>query len=170
MHQRGPATADKAEHGSALQVRPAEGADLDPLADLFNQYRCFYRQPPDQNRARAFLEERLARGDSMVLVAEIARPGLLGFTQLYPSLCSVAAGPIFVLYDLFVAPHARRCGVGRALLESAIAHARATGAVRIDLATARDNAPAQSLYRALGWVQDELFLHYALNLEQPTKP
>ena len=146
-------------------IRAAGPADLDALAALFDAYRCFYDQPPDAARARAFLAERMARGESVLLVAEAAAGGgLAGFCQLYPTFCSVAAAPIFVLYDLFVAAPARRGGTGRALLQAAAAHARAAGAARLELSTARDNHRAQALYASLGWQRDDVFLHYALPL------
>jgi ribosomal protein S18 acetylase RimI-like enzyme len=145
-----------------VPVRPALAADLDQLAALFDQYRQFYRQPPDPALAHQFIAQRLAHGDSHLLVASGAGTQIIGFCQLYPSLCSVAAGPILVLYDLFVSPALRRRGAGRALLEAAAEHARATGAMRMELATARTNLPAQSLYESLGWARDEVFLHYSL--------
>ncbi len=67
-----------------------------------------------------------------------------------------------MLYDLFVAPAQRRRGAARALLEAAAAYARLAGAVRMDLATARTNVAAQSLYESLGWIRDDVFLHYSL--------
>src|SRR5437762_589917 len=71
---------------------------------------------------------------------------LLGFTQLYPTFCSVAAGPIYVLYDVFVSPESRSTGVGRTLLRAAVDYAAATAAVRLELATAKTNSAAQKLY------------------------
>jgi ribosomal protein S18 acetylase RimI-like enzyme len=150
------------EAGMTPRVRAGAPEDLEELAALFDQYRQFYGQPPDLALAREFIGQRLARGDSRLLIAQGAGARIIGFCQLYPSLCSVAAGPILVLYDLFVVPAVRRRGAGRALLEAAAEHARASGAVRMELATARTNVPAQSLYESLGWVRDEVFLHYSL--------
>jgi ribosomal protein S18 acetylase RimI-like enzyme len=71
-----------------------------------------------------------------------------------------------VLYDLFVAPLARKTGAGRALLLAAREHAQAQGFARMDLTTAKTNAPAQSLYRSLGWLKDEVFDAYHLPLKR----
>jgi ribosomal protein S18 acetylase RimI-like enzyme len=154
-----------------LAIRRAVPADLEPLAALFDAYRGFYEQPSDLALARRFIGQRLERGESVVFVAEAARATaaagpapLAGFCQLYPTWCSVAAAPIFVLYDLFVAEGARRHGAGRALMRAAQAHALATGAVRLDLTTARTNTRAQALYESLGWRRDEVFLTYNLGL------
>jgi ribosomal protein S18 acetylase RimI-like enzyme len=69
-----------------------------------------------------------------------------------------------VLYDLFVGDDARRGGVARALMRAAEAHSRAAGMARMDLSTARTNVQAQALYESLGWVRDDVFLHYSLAL------
>ena len=88
------------------------------------------------------------------------RATLVGFCQLYPSFCSVEAKPIYVLYDLFVAPTTRKTGAGRALMLAAEARARADGKARTDLTTAKTNLRAQALYESLGWVRDEVFYAY----------
>ena len=89
---------------------------------------------------------------------------LLGFTQLYPALCSVDLVKYYVLYDLFVSSAARRRGIARLLMDTASKWATTEGASRIDLETARDNAPGQSLYRSLGYELDEVFLKFSLDL------
>jgi ribosomal protein S18 acetylase RimI-like enzyme len=146
-----------------IRIRAATPGDIDEIGKLFDLYRQFYAQPADLNLARAFISERLSNGESIVLVAQRnSSPQLLGFTQLYPTFCSVSAAPIFVLYDLFVSPDARRAGVGRALLRAAADYAATTDAVRLELATARSNHAAQTLYRSLGWVRDDAFDRYSL--------
>lgn len=135
-------------------IRRASAADLDALVPLFDAYRVFYAQPSDPVRARDFLSERLANGESVVLVAERGPSGV-GFTQLYPIFSSVRTARTWLLNDLFVADGARRGGVARALLDAAAAFARGQGAAGLVLETTRDNAPARALYRAAGWHEDE---------------
>ncbi|MCG3782629.1 GNAT family N-acetyltransferase [Delftia acidovorans] len=149
-------------NSTAIHTAIPEDAAL--IAPLFDAYRQFYEQPADADAALAFITARLERGESVILLARRPDGSALGFCQLYPSFCSVLAAPIYVLYDLFVAPDARRLGVGRALLLAAEAHARATGHARMDLTTARNNLRAQALYESLGWVRDEVFLTYARTL------
>jgi ribosomal protein S18 acetylase RimI-like enzyme len=149
-----------------VRVRAAAAADLERIAELFDQYRQFYQQPADPKLASGFIAQRFSRGESAILVAEREDSGIVGICQMYPSFCSVAAAPIALLYDLFVAPAARRGGAGRALLLAAAEHARRSGAVRMELATARSNAAAQALYESLGWVRDDMFLHYTLAIRQ----
>ena len=148
-----------------VSTRPATAADLDAVASLFDAYRQFYRQPADPALARRFIRERFTRRESVIFVAETAPGELVGFCQLYPTFCSVRAAPTYVLYDLFVAPEARGVGAGRALMRAAEAHAASTGAARLELATAKTNTIAQSLYESLGWVRDEAFFVYGRALQ-----
>jgi len=141
-------------------------ADLPQLVPLFDAYRQFYRQPSDPARAERFLRERLERGESVIFLAR-QEGECAGFVQLYPSFWSVAACRSWILNDLYVAPRWRGQGLGRALLERARAHAEATGAGGMSLATERDNHTAQRLYEALGWIRDEEFFHYELELHRP---
>jgi GNAT superfamily N-acetyltransferase len=76
----------------------------------------------------------------------------------------VLADRTFVLYDLFVTPAARGTGAGRALMETAEAYARAQGAARLQLQTAKTNKIGQSLYESCGWKRDDLFYVYEKGL------
>lgn len=148
-----------------ITVRLATIEDLGQLAPLFDAYRRFYGQPGDLALASAFLAERFRLRESVVLVAEAAPGGLVGFTQLYPAFSSVRAGRLFILNDLFVAPEVRRQGIARMLLVQAEAVAREQGAIGLTLSTAKTNEQAQALYASLGWVRDTEFLEYALTLQ-----
>lgn len=141
-------------------LRLATPADLDVAAGLFDAYRQFYEQPADLARARRFLAERLETADTALILALDADGRGLGFTHLFPSFTSVGTARLTVLNDLFVAPHARGRGIGAALLSAAEAHARSTGAVRLVLQTATDNAAAQRLYVRAGWTPDEAFVTF----------
>ena len=146
------------------RIREATRDDLPLLGKLFDEYRQFYKLPTDIEKAGSYLRARLAAGESVVLVAEDEARRLMGFTQLYPTWCSLLAGPVYVLYDLYVAPPARQRGVGRALLEAATERGRRDGKLRMTLSTARTNLTAQSLYEALGWVRDDEFYVYNLGI------
>ena len=150
---------------ATINVRLAAAPDLDQLADLFDQYRQFYQCSPDLGAAQAWLAENIEAGRSTIFAADNGSE-LLGFTQLYPALCSVDLVDYFVLYDLFVVEAARRQGIARALMNAASDWARAQGAARLDLETARDNYPGQTLYRDLGYELDEVFLKFSLDLTE----
>jgi GNAT superfamily N-acetyltransferase len=138
-------------------IRQATLNELDCLVPLFDAYRQFYGQPSDLIIARQFLHDRLARSESVVLIAEDHGKTAIGFAQLFPSISSILAAPIYLLHDLFVSPDARRHGVGTLLMNVAADTARATGAVRLELATAIANDPARRLYEGLGWKRDDEF-------------
>jgi ribosomal protein S18 acetylase RimI-like enzyme len=140
----------EARMNAPLQVRQAGLADVGRLAPLFDAYRGFYGQASDVVLAEAFLRERLALGESFVLVAERAGKAI-GFVQMYPLYSSVRARRILVLNDLYVVETARRGGVAEALLREAEALAREAGALRLALETGEDNRAAQRLYEKLGW-------------------
>ena len=149
---------------SAIHVRQAVLADLDAVADLFDHYRQFYGQASDLAAARAFLTARFEHGESTIFLAE-SEGQALGFTQLYPSFSSVSMARVFILNDLYVAPSARRHGVGQQLLKAAVIHVGQLGAVRLSLTTAVDNVTAQSLYESTEWLRDEKFYTYHLALK-----
>jgi GNAT superfamily N-acetyltransferase len=149
-----------------MKLRRATLTDLAALVPLFDGYRRFYGQPSDPARAERFLRERLA-GDESVIFLALEDATALGFVQLYPSFWSVAACRSWILNDLYVIPESRGAGVGRALLERARAHAESTGAGGMSLATQRSNVTAQRLYEGLGWVRDQEFFHYELELPRP---
>ncbi|MBH0193665.1 MAG: GNAT family N-acetyltransferase, partial [Nitrospira sp.] len=108
-------------------VRQATLQDLDRLIPLFDAYRQFYGQSSDLSRARQFLKDRLAREESVVLIAEDHDGAGIGFVQLYPTFSSILAARMYLLSDLFVIPSARRQGVGALLLKVAAETARDAG-------------------------------------------
>jgi ribosomal protein S18 acetylase RimI-like enzyme len=142
-------------------IRRAKPEDLEGLALLFDGYRQFYEQPADLELARGYIQDRMANGESIIFVCEDENGGLSGFTQLYPTFCSVEAQPILVLYDLFVSADCRRGGVGRALMLAAQDYGTESGVARLDLQTAVDNHPGQAPYEPLGSERDEHFYSYS---------
>lgn len=74
-----------------------------------------------------------------------------GFAELRfrPSLYTGALDAY--LEELYVVPKRRGHGMGRALLEAAIAHARERGASHIDLCTGEDDIAARALYESVGF-------------------
>jgi len=137
---------------------------LDIVAPLFDAYRQFYAQEPDLRKARAFIEARLAEDESVIFLALDDDGNGLGFTQLYPSYCSVEAQHVWLLYDLFVTPEARRKGIAKKLMDEAKTLGIESGAAWLKLDTAITNIPAQTLYESLGWEREEEFYAYFLQL------
>ncbi len=146
---------------SKLQIRKFQQRDLKQVARLFDAYRQFYDEKTDLLLAQQYLEARITNNESVILVAENEQGTLDGFCQLYPTFCSVVAQPIYVLYDLFVAPETRGKGVARHLLDGAVLVGKESGKARLDLSTAKSNLKAQAVYEAHGWIRDNDFLTYS---------
>ncbi|MCF6196155.1 MAG: GNAT family N-acetyltransferase, partial [Emcibacter sp.] len=106
-----------------IQIRRANGSDGGAVIPLFDAYRVFYQQSSDLAGADAYLSDRFALGDCVILLAfrdedrEDELP--IGFTLLLPAWSSVAMGRSFILNDLYVVEEGRKSGAGRALLEAA---------------------------------------------------
>ncbi|MCB5166029.1 GNAT family N-acetyltransferase [Streptomyces bambusae] len=144
-----------------LTVREAGVGDLDAVAELFRGYLDFYEVAvEDAGRPRAYLEERVRNGESLVLVAEDGDGRAVGFTQIYRTFSSLALAPMWLLNDLYVAPAGRRTGAGRALLRDALDRARAEGVAGVQLDTAYDNHIAQGLYEAEGFEREEFHIYF----------
>lgn len=147
-----------------LNIVKAGLEELEQVATLFDLYRQFYQQDANIELATNYIEQRMKTDSSVIYLARNKNNQALGFTQLYPSFCSVDATPIWILYDLFVNKNARQKGVGKALMAQALQLATETGASRIDLETAIDNKQAQALYEGLGYERDDEYYKYCLEL------
>lgn len=146
------------------RVDRADIGDLDAVHALFMSYLAFYERSVDSDAARTFLRERIQNEQSVVFVAWVDGKAV-GFTQLYPVFASLSLKRSWILNDLFVAPSARGHGVAMALMEAAKQLALDTGACEIFLQTARSNKNAQALYEKLGYVRDDAFLVYTLDIK-----
>ncbi|MGA2140169.1 MAG: GNAT family N-acetyltransferase [Verrucomicrobiia bacterium] len=146
-----------------VAIIQAGSAHLRQLAPLFDAYRQFYKQRSDRAGVRKFLRKRLAREESVVFLAMDGKEAV-GFVQLYPSFDSVTMQSVWILYDLFVVPTARKRGVAKLLMERARQFAVGTKAKGLILETAIGNHPAKKLYGQLGWKRDTAFHRYYLDV------
>lgn len=143
----------------SLVIRQAVLADLDDLTVVFDQYRQFQGKAADAKACGAFLRERFDHGESIVFLALLdGQP--VGMAQLYPSFSSTALARVFILNDLFVSEAGRRAGVATALLQAVENYAWTFDACRVSLNVAQSNLPAQDLYRAREWTQDNEFFMF----------
>ena len=145
-------------------IRPATAEDAPELSRLYLAYRVFYGEAPEEQRAAAFILERLTQSSGRYFLARHGNDAI-GFMHLMPSTNTLAMRPTWLLEDLYVDIAARGQGVGTALLSHAEAFARSTGAERLTLATARDNLAAQHIYHKLGYVREDQFLYFHRLLE-----
>jgi len=155
-----------------VSIQSASSRDIFELVRLFNAYRKFYGEAPNEARALEFIRERVLVASAQAeeqppmaryYLAWTDSGGIrraVGFVHLIPSTNTLAMRPIWYLEDLYVDPSVRRSGIAAALLRHAEEFARSAGAERLTLATAHDNAAAQALYRKLGYIREEHFWHF----------
>lgn len=146
-----------------LHIRQAVPADLQLLAPLLDAYRVFYRCDSDVDAASRYLLERFNNAESVLFLA-VAADAAVGFCQLYPSFSSLSLARTLILNDLYVVPSSRKQGIGSMLLREAAEFAKGFGAIRVTLSTAITNQAAQSLYEQAGWIRDQDFYVYNLQL------
>lgn len=136
--------------------------DLDELAVLFNEYRIFYGQQSNVEKAREFLFERFEHRESIIFAIRDHNQ-LRGFTQLYPVFSSISLERSLILNDLYVLEEYRSQGLGQRLLEEARRYALQIKAKGIELSTGIHNLQAHRFYERNGYVKDQEFLHYFLS-------
>lgn len=146
-----------------MMIRKSNISDLDDLAGLFNDYRIFYGQGTDIEKAKGFLKDRLTKNESVVFVA-FAGDSMAGFVQLYPVFSSVTMKKRWLLNDLFVKEEFRGRGFSIALIEPAKELCRQTGASGFVLETAKTNIIGNRLYQKLNLHLDTEYNTYSWDI------
>lgn len=137
-------------------TRKAQLADVQQLAELFDQYRIFYHKDSDIPAAEKFLTERIENNDSEIFVAE-NEGKLVGFVQLYPLFSSTRMKRYWLLNDLYVNENYRGKGFSKQLIESSQEMAKSTDAAGILLETGKSNDIGNKLYPSCGFeIYDEV--------------
>ena len=135
-------------------IRPLAVSDGDAVTELITEFGPARTPAPERMEAvqRAFADHagRVAAGTAASTVAELdgepvgvctlewQQPFWTGETHAW-------------LPDLVVAEHARRRGIGRALVVDAVARAHAADVTQISLESGRQRTAAHSLYRSMGF-------------------
>jgi ribosomal protein S18 acetylase RimI-like enzyme len=134
-------------------VRRATQADADAIGRLLHDFNTEYEDITPGPRALAErMRELLGAGELTVLLAG-AGPDGLAVLRFRPSIWTRHRE--CYLAELYVAPDRRGQGLGRALMEAAIATAREAGADHMDLGTSEDDTAARALYESLGFINRE---------------
>ncbi|MBP2000682.1 ribosomal protein S18 acetylase RimI-like enzyme [Paenibacillus shirakamiensis] len=142
-------------------VRQAAIQDVENLSEVFDFYRIFYEQSSDVIGAKAFLQERMDRQEStIIIVIEESTNRIVGFAQLYPVFTSIGMKRSLILNDLYIVNEHRRQGLAGRLLDAVYACGVELGVQGIELSTACTNYEAQSLYKQHGYVKDTKYEHY----------
>jgi ribosomal protein S18 acetylase RimI-like enzyme len=154
----------------ATEIRRAGGGDAPELARLLHDFNTEFEEPtPGVAALTRHVSALLAGDDAVALLAFSADPpaffrpegekrqgGRGAGLALVRLLLSVWTGePEAHLQELYVVPGLRGRGIGRALLEEAMAAARAEGATWIDLGTGETDTAARALYESAGFSNRE---------------
>jgi len=145
------------------ELHQANLNDYKIISSTFDQYRLFYKQESDIEGAGKYIKERLKNNEAVIFFININNK-CAGFTQLYPTFDSVRLRKKIVLYDLFVCEEFRRQGFGKVLMNAARGYAELNSFGSIELSTAKKNLAGQSLYESLGYIQDQEFYSYDLEI------
>ena len=137
---------------------------LDKASFLFNEYRKFYHQESDIEKSKSFLQDRINNKESEIFLCLNEQNQALGFMQLYKSFSSVGLRKIYILNDLYVDKKFRGQGVGKSLINLAKNFAKENGVTKITLITAKTNEAAQHLYETEGYVRDNEYFVYNLEI------
>jgi ribosomal protein S18 acetylase RimI-like enzyme len=153
-----------------MAVRRATGEDAPAIGQLLHDFNREYDEPaPAPAEIAERIAELMASGDETIVLLTDGHDGPDGLAvlRLRPNLWSRALE--CYLAELYVIPALRRQGRGLALMEAAMAAARAAGADRMDLGTGEDDTRARALYERLGFTNhegsgDALSLYYEREL------
>jgi len=133
-----------------VTIRPARLDDDAPLAridhDTWSPLASPAPAPPDPER---FFDER--HGPEDVLVAEVGGR-VAGYVRLSHPTPLPASRHVLYVSGVAVDPAVQGQGVGRALVEGALAHARERGIRRVTLRVLAPNTRARALYESCGFV------------------
>lgn len=134
-------------------IRVATADDMPDVARLLHDFNREYDVPtPPPGPLAERLRTVLAGGDMAVLLCGDGPDGL-ALMRFRAGLWT--PGLECYLAELYVVPALRGRGLGRALLEAALDHARERGADHMDLGTSEDDVAARALYERLGFTSRE---------------
>jgi ribosomal protein S18 acetylase RimI-like enzyme len=134
-------------------VRRATADDAEAVGRLLDDFNREFDEPtPGPGALAARVRTLLAHGDTIVLLSGEPPDGL-AVLRLRPAIWDDALE--CYLAELYMVPGRRGQGLGRALMEEAMAVARAEGATHMDLGTGEDDVAARALYESLGFSNRE---------------
>jgi ribosomal-protein-alanine N-acetyltransferase len=137
----GPGDLPASVHDGSFVIRRAERADL---LDVFRLERSTFPQPWPFSAFESFLGE-----PGFLVLARATEPDVVGYvvSDTTPNY----GRDIGHVKDLAIHPDARRQGLGRDLLHTALAVLRVEGAALVKLEVRASNDAALSLYRSEGF-------------------
>lgn len=134
-----------------IAVRPIRNSDYDAWLPLWHGYNAFYRNDPTDEVTQSTFQRLCDGSDGLFgLVSEDDQARLVGLAHLVFHSSTWTPGTYCYLEDLFVSREGRGSGTGRLLIEAVYAEVDRRGADRVYWHTQQYNAPARSLYDAVG--------------------
>jgi len=136
---------------SSLRIEPARPHHAAALLSLVRELARFEKLEHQVVATEQQMRDELAAG-SPVIQASIAWMGeeAVGFALYFHNFSTFLGRRGLYLEDLYVVPHARRCGVGRALIGHVASIAVARGCGRFEWAVLDWNRHAIDFYRSIG--------------------
>jgi GNAT superfamily N-acetyltransferase len=142
---------DRGRPAMTPAIVPLDRAHEPALLEMWRAYQEFYRVGDiDEARNRAHVGEILENPALGHIHLALLEGMPVGFSTIYYTFASTRSCKIALLNDLFVVPEQRRSGIGRALLEHALDHARGQGIRIVRWSTSASNVDAQRLYAGYG--------------------
>jgi len=136
-----------------IEVRVATAADAGTFGRLLHEFNLeFDADTPDPDVIAERAAPLIDSGEMAVLFVGAAPDG---FAQLRFRSSLYSAARDTCLEELYVVPQRRGSGLGRALLEAAMEHARARGADHMELNTSEADTAALGLYGSSGFTNRE---------------
>jgi GNAT superfamily N-acetyltransferase len=140
-------------NGPESGVRLGQLADAEAIGQLLHDFNEEFDEPtPGPSRLTERVSQLLDEDQISVLLAGEGPDGL-AVLRFRPAIWSEALE--CYLAELYVVPHRRGRGLGRALMQAALATARRRGADRIEVGTSESDVAARTLYESLGFTNRE---------------
>jgi ribosomal protein S18 acetylase RimI-like enzyme len=134
-----------ASGGSDLHVRPFEESDLEALVALL---LAVFPDPAPHNEPRESIRRELGVDRELLLVGHAGG-------RLVATAMGGWDGHRGWLYQVAVAPDARGCGHGRAIVAAVESRLRALGCAKLNLQVLASNESALGFWRRLGYRVEE---------------
>lgn len=133
----------------AAAVRQAGAEDLAAVGRLLHDFNSEFDEPtPSPEALSRRAGQLLDGGDTAIL---LAGAGPDGVAVLRFRLAIWSSGQEAYLAELYVVPHRRGQGLGRALMEGALVVARQRGADTMEIGVDEPDDVARRLYESLGF-------------------
>lgn len=134
------------------QVSIATLAEIDELVHLLNVlFTQDIEFEPDYAKQKAGVEQIINNPEIGEILVMKADGKVVGMVSLLYSISTALGGKVAILEDMVIDKDFRRKGLGKELLQEAIAFAQKRGCLRLTLLTDYDNEAAIRFYQSAGF-------------------